>query len=422
MKTLNYKKAFTLVELLTVVLIIGMIASVALITVRDTGEVRAKEYTKKVIRAVKNGIAKKEDGRVFTGFLNDFGTMPPNIHFLLGNDSNETNFVGLANGEKKLGKFRITSDILFDNNSSDTNISMPFLNRGTTPNFYDSRLDNDNISKDSFNISAMYIGFHGGYIGEGIDNDKSSSIKDGWNKVLDLSAELNISIDGGENFLVIYSAGSDGIFQSSGEVSLLKPEFDEYNSTNSDSIKALYSEDYTLTYRKEVFIPRNMQINLELTRSGVDETKILIYSPMLYYADNSVGLVCREGNTTHAFCPDNATARKYVPYLPYVNSTTNDYENAIDSNLSWQIGIIKYEFHFDYNNSTNKVSNGELYINNELYPPTNHYNGDIDFTTDFYISSGEKQIVIFDNNGSGWEFVNSYSEIFMPDETIKIHE
>ena len=411
----KHKKAFTLVELLTVVVIIGLIASVALVTLKDTTEVKAKEYTKKVIKAVKYGIAKKEEGRVFTGFMNDFGTMPPNIYFLLGIDSNETNFVNA-----KLGKYRITSDILYDNNSSDANISMPFLDTdsGTGVDFNDSRLN----GLTSLNTPAMYIGYHGGYIGDGFDDDENSSIKDGWNKALKFTTELNVSKNDGDDFLTIISAGSDRIFQSS-EPSLLKPEFDEYNTTTADGLKAFYSEDYTLIYKRQDFIPRNIHLDLQLD-DNVTKTKVLIYSPMLYYVDDSSGQSCVENNTTHAFC-DGANDLSYIPYMPYVSGPNNNYEDAVDSNLSWQIGVIKYEFAFDYDSSSGGLqNNGKLYVNNTYLKDIN---SSIDFgieaDNDFYISAGEKQIVILDYNfddNAKWVARDSFSQIFMPSEPIKI--
>jgi hypothetical protein len=307
-----------------------------------------------------------------------------------------------TNGE--LGKYRIVD--LFENNESDYNISMPFLDTRVDggEDYNDSNLV-DITREDYKKVSAMYIGYHGGYIGEGVDSDGERSIKDGWSKVVRLNTELNISIEDGESYLRLESAGSDGRFKDDGE-SYLKEEFDEFRE-GEGSIEALYAEDYNLTYRKEQFIPRNMRIDLDL-QAEVNETKVIIYSPMLYFVEGSSNVRCEELNTTHAICA-GSVPRKYIPYDSRVDSS------MFGNNLSWQVGVIKYEFHCDY-----PINYCELDINNKT---THSYpSGDIDFTTDFYISAGEKQVVILgENNSTGeWKFIDSCSKTFMPGETVKI--
>ncbi|HEO98175.1 MAG: type II secretion system protein [Campylobacterales bacterium] len=403
MRVNKTKQAFTLIELLVVITIIGIVSTAALVVLKDTGEVKALQYTKQVMKAMKNGIAEKEEGRIFTGFLNDFGTMPPNAHFLLNIENNATFIERIdAPGIHKLGKYRITAVV--SHKINDYNISMPFLDEADATDYIDSRLESDVIEPSKLKISAMYIGHHGGYIGEGADSDDERSVKDGWSKVIRTHSELNISIENGESFLRLESAGSDGRFKDS-SISYLKEEFDEFRE-GEGSIEALYAEDYNLTYRKEQFIPRNMRIDLDLG-TDVNETKAIIYSPMLYYAEGSSGETCSEHNTTHANCTGGASG-KYIPYDFRVDHST------IGNNLSWHVGVIKYEFHCDY-----PIDNCELYINN--HKTTYSYSsGDIDFTSEFYISAGEKQVVVLEHNATGWYVGDSFSKVFMPDETVEI--
>lgn len=405
MKRLNSKKAFALIELLVVLTIMGLVSTAALVVLKDTGEVKALQYTKKIMKAIKDGIAEKEEGRVFTGFMNDFGTMPPNTHFLLNIESNAT----FINGE--LGKYRIVN--LKNRSINDNNISMPFLDDKNATDYNDSKLDLNVSEFKRFKTSVMYIGHHGGYIGEGIDGDKSRAIKDGWGKAIRLENDFNISEthSNGDIFLMLNSAGTDGKFKN--EPKYLKDEFDAFKEDRKN-IEAVYAEDYNRTYRKEYFVPRNMNITLDFDRDDINATKVIIYSPMLYFAEDSSNKTCSENNTTHANCTGGVSG-KYIPYDFRVDTS------SLDNNMSWHVGVVKYEFYYDYNHTDKSLNEGTLSINNELTAYTS-LNSDIDFTSEFYITAGEKQVVILDGNGTdNWHFSGSCSKIFMANEPVNIN-
>lgn len=411
MKNNTIKKAFTLIELLTVVIIIGLIASAALVMLKDTGEVKALQYSKKVMSSMKNAVGQKEDS-VFTGFLNDMGTMPPDAHFLLNIENNRTHFI---NGE--LDKHRIIN--LFENNSSDENISMPFIDGLVSGNNYnDSDIFAFSLSDlEKIRNLPLYIGHHGSYIGEGLDGDKSRSVKDGWSKVIEVQTDLNISNNSGDLFLTLVSAGSDGRFAD--EPSYIKDEFNEFN--DSKTIKSFYADDYNRTFKSSKFLPRSLKIDLD----DINATKvqILIYSPMLYYVNNSENIMCTENNTTHANCVA-ASDTRYIPYIPNFTgvATSSNHEDAPDANLSWHVGVIKYAFHYDDDNdASTELSDGNSTINNLDYIDNSSLSNDIDFTTDFYITAGEKQIVILKENGA-WNVESTYSCTFMPNRTITLTE
>ncbi len=416
MKTKVMKKAFTLIELMVVMVIIGMVSTAALVVLKDTGEVKALQYTKKVMTAMKNAVSQKEGDRVVTGFLNDFGTMPPNAYFLL-NIEHDASFIH-ADNSGKLGRYRI--DRIYKNDEKEHNISMPFLDKYESADkyYYDGTLK-DNLGAnplESVTVSSMYIGHHGGYIGEGLGSDKSKAIKDGWGKSIDLKCDLNISDQGKERFMILRSGGSDGILGDD-TPSPLKDEFNEFNS--SGNIKTLYADDYNRSYRSVSFLSRNMNIQLDGLPADTNEIKVLIYSPMLYYADGSGGETCTEHNTTHAGC--DGSFRPYIPYIPHVNGTSSTYKTAPDDNVSWHAGIVKYAFHYSYDGSGQKVNNdGNLSINNADIASVQNLTNSVDFTDDFYISAGEKQVVILKKSGSDFEFSNAYPCTFMPGRAIML--
>lgn len=389
MRVNKTKQAFTLIEMLVVITIIGIVSTAALVVLKDTGEVKALQYTKKVMKAMKNGIAEKEEGRVFSGFLNDFGTMPPNAHFLL-NIENNANFVAKKGEDdtEKLGRFKIKNFKKYNSDDHDGRIiPMPFMDdvSGTLYTDGDTDIPNENGS-------ILYVGFHGGYLVEGIDgSDKERSLKDGWSNIIEFITDLNISTAStNDRYLTIRSKGSDGFLDNNESENPLKDEFNEYK--NSDSIKNAYKDDINISYRYNSFIPKRLICDVNSTR------KYVIYSPMIYYVEDSSGK-CTEYDHKRAECPkDSGIYKDYKPYHFDTNTTINR------DGFSWHVGIIKY-----------KIYDGNISINDE-YNITVDNATSKDFSEDFYISAGEKKIIRLDEP----DMNITYMKTFMPNQDADI--
>ncbi|HHO42194.1 MAG TPA: type II secretion system protein [Epsilonproteobacteria bacterium] len=385
------KNAFTLVELLTVIIIMGLIATAALVMLRDTGELKAKQYTTKIMKNIKDAIALQE-GEYFSGFMNDFGTMPPNIYFLI-NQENGANFVapfGEADTDR-LGRFKIKRFDIYDKNDYGGRIiPMPFMKKEL---FTQERYEDEQAFIKDRNISFLHVGFHGGYLGDGVEGmDREKSIKDGWNMPIQLITELNVTAAyQNDAYLKIKSFGSDRVDDDDESQKIIKDEFDEYK--NNHSIKSAFKDDIVMTYGYSLFLPREIKSDVNSTR------EYAIYSPMLYYVEGSSNLLCTEHNTTHAQCPkDSGNYKRYKAYTFDTNSM------LLDNNISWHVGVIKYE-----------IKEVEFFINNQNFTHIiTDYNGArVDFSENFYISSGEKLIIRKDTE----EF---FSKIFPPNLSINI--
>lgn len=416
MRVNKTKQAFTLIELLVVITIIGIVSTAALVVLKDTGEVKALQYTKKVMKTMKDGIAEKEEDGSFTGFVNDMGTLPHNAHFLI-NVPHDAHFMG---GNNRLEQYRIIN--LYKYHASDYDgdvIPMPFMDTPITAEDF-----NDSNINGSINASALFTGYQGGYIGECVDGaDENRSIKDGWSKEIVLSIDTNTSMHDTKPFLILKSGGSDQAISGSGEEEYLKPEFDEFH--NSDSIKALYADDYNQSYQDRDFVVTGIEIemgDLNTTEKTID---IIIYSPMLYYVEDSSSYSqCEEHNTTHAYC-DSAYYKTYMPYL--------EHNSSLDlTNYSWHVGVIKYDMRFEN-------LDGSLHINNDRHnfsgfdgnlSKTSFFNsatfedgpipngsGDDD-AYPFYMMAGEKKIVIVKDGSS----IKSYSCLFFPGRKVILKE
>ncbi len=513
MKNLNTKKAFTLVELLTVVVIIGMIASVALVTLRDTSEVKAKQYTKKVIERIKDGIVYEyKDKDYIEGFLNDFGIIPPNTHFLI-NEENNNHFMSqpsTVEKENKLQKYKINDLFKVEKDTPLNDIPMPFIEIDpskedtfdhdgdtTTPNktFYtDSNLRVDlhtagddglekNLETDLYQnkktIVSLITGYLGGYLNVGIDSNKESTILDGWNNVIELENDTNITEyspnipplpDDLVNlpYLNIISFGSDT--HKDNMVTNLKNEFNE--TLDDTQTKALFKDDLEGKYEREYFVPKNIKIDLNIPSEiiiiddkgtpdpsdddifNMTDIKLIIYSPMLYYVENISGIDCVPYDNQRAECPKNSgILRKYIPYLPYVYDDYTLPPPNLPTNPNWYSGIIKYELEFDISN----LDNSKLKINNDTYDfdktvgtetqlkltdfiaqlkingaNISEYNTTLEQEYPFYIPAGEKYIVILQKaqkeiprgtvNDIKWKYVDSFTQVFMPNRTVTIKQ
>jgi prepilin-type N-terminal cleavage/methylation domain-containing protein len=385
------KNAFTLVELLTVLVIMGFIATAALVALRDTGELKAKQYTSKIMKNIKDAIVLQE-GEYFSGFMNDFGTTPPDVYFLI-NQENSANFVaplGEADTDK-LGRFKIKRfDIYNKNNHGGRIIPMPFMEKEILAQ---EKYEDEQAFINDRNISFLHVGFHGGYLGDGVEGvDREKSIKDGWNMPIELITELNVTVAYQKDaYLSVKSLGSDRVDDNNESQKIIKDEFNEYE--NNTSIKSAFKDDIVIVYGYSSFLPREIKSDVNSTR------EYAIYSPMLYYVEDSSNLLCTEHNTTHAQCPkDSGDYKKYKAYTFDTNSS------LLDSNISWHVGVIKYE-----------IKEAEFFINDQnfTYIITDHNGTRVDFGENFYISSGEKLIIRKDTE----EF---FSKIFPPNQSINI--
>jgi len=372
------KKAFTLIELLTVIAIIGLVTAGALVVLKDNAEIKAKQYTKTVMQSFKSGIIEVEQGRYVTGFANDFGTIPPYGSFLLNRPENGY-FINDSEDavlDKKLQKYRFLS-VVEQNN---TRFAAPFMSDCSSG---EERCKDPGVNQ-SLQLSPIDSGFLGGYLHDDFVSEKMISLKDGWGNALVYESQ----IDQDDSFIKIVSYGSDGVDNM--VASLLKDEFNEFS--NSDSLKGFYADDIVSNYQRRAFKPRNISFDIAL--SG--QSKVLIYSPMLYYVEGSNGdALCKEKDAKQAEC---GGADKV--YKPYIDSAANT------DNLWWHIGLIKYEFGV----KDNTVES--LHINNETTDRKDDF-----MNAEFLISAGLKEVAIVDENNT---IRSRFSEIFFPDQTVTI--
>lgn len=422
----SQKRAFTLVELLVVITIIGLVSSAALVMLKDTAEVKALAYTKKVMSAYKAALAQKEEDEYFTGFVNDFGTMAPDSCFFNNScDTEKYRFVKDADGNTAPKQHRFTK--MNEQNSS--YFPAPFMNSGTAPNFYDA-LD------DSIN-QVLYVGYQGDYIGG------EDAVLDGWNTSIHQVVEHNISVENGDGkeFLTLTSAGSDRHFDNGAEAALVRKEFDL--SKDEQSVEALYANDNNLTYDKKEFILKSLRIKVctdkAYTSANDVNISLLIYSPMLYYVEGSTGETCTELNTTHAEC--DSVDKKYIAY--YIHD--KDFHSTLDEKLSWHIGLMKMQLFFgnhnksrlfinkggildttnddlayDFNSSDTNLTNSAFFDDFTLIDANNT---DLDFSFEsepkdddnpFYIYAGTKVVSLWEQNTSVWEEVDTKLVDFKP--------
>lgn len=412
------RSAFTLIEILVVITIIGLISTAALVFLKDTTEVKALSYTKKVMDSIKIGVADSSSNRL-VGFVNDFGAMPPQAHFLLGiqkENNSSFNFVG-----DRLVKYRFSSMSKQDGSI----FPAPYMGDCSA---------GDDKCKDSLTEEVnrvLFVGFHGGYMSK-IGDKKQESLYDGWNTPIALRNDLNISTNSSiaKSFFMLKSAGSDRSFD--GVNNLVREEFDLAQDGNS--LEDFYADDYNQTYRKGSFIVRSLDIDIGLDIDDANETAILVYSPMLYYVKGSENETCAELNTTHASC--DSGSKEYMPYYPFDRTNAGLDAGIEDKNVSWHIGLMKQELYFndnnesrlsinqggiggfnsyDFNSSNHNISDSIFFGNISVdINNTSYSSADVDIDNPFYMLAGTKIISIWSNNGSGWRKQESYAYDFRP--------
>lgn len=438
------RTAFTLIELLVVITIIGLISTAALVFVKDTAEVKALAYTKKVMASIKQGVADKDEEGYFTGFVNDFGTMPPHLCFMIG-ECEEFRFIGGV-----LEKHRFAN--MGEQNS--TAFPAPFMHSNAGPgNYYDDGLYGTKKIK-----KVLYAGYHGGY-GSEVGDDEEAALKDGWQTVVEAELELNTAASNGdspdgERFLQLTSAGSDRSF-TGGTGPLVRPEFDL--SLEEGSTEAVYADDYTQSYRDDRFIIESVNIDIAQSEqaTGSNAVAIMIYSPMLYYVDGPGGENCEEHNTTHADCDSGYQA--YIPYYAHHHDFGLDNFEDVDDDLSWHIGLIKQQLYFDedghsrlfvnqsgilddsvsYDNRTLDFNRSNAIDELELTDSAffdgftvRDVNGSdlnwgfdsnpVDDGNPFYMFSGTKVVSVWFRDGSTWEEDDTFLIDFKPGRRQKI--
>ncbi|MBN2722354.1 MAG: type II secretion system protein [Campylobacterales bacterium] len=426
------RKAFTLIELLIVIAIIGMLSTLVLSGLKDAGNIQAKQLTVKTMQNIKDGIIAQESSGDLSGFLNDFGTLPPNLHFMLDRE-NANYFINTgASGEAKtLGKYRIADLYSVANTFK---VPMPFLTDNTTVSgkYIDPA---EGMSVIDGKHGALYVGFHDSYLAASSNLNKT--LKDGWNTPIEAVYELNIADTTPPTpYVKLISYGSDK--QTSAAIPHLKPEFNEF-ATDTKSVKALYADDIGVEYAKNNFMPRSLSIDLVLENSAdITAVRVIIYSPMLYYVPNTTSN-CIEKNTINADC--GGTDIAYKPFLTYASGFS--LSDAMQSTTGWHAGAVKYAFDIDLATAANDT----LTINNTAYDfhdsaegtqlgittfikdiriSTNtqtvvtHDRNTDDAANPFYITAGEKQVVIMQKKAGAWELLDSRSMMFLPNQNVII--
>lgn len=418
------KKAFTLIELLVVIFIIGLIASVSLMFVEQSGDVKALQYSKKIMKNIKNKVSSLDEDGYYSGIVNDLGTMLPNANFLTSNKS-----VKVMKSETNLGYFRFNSLI-----KQDGSLLLPapfmYLNGSDWVDF--------NISANALNL-VLYSGYRGGYFNLSENKDE---IVDGWNTAIELKSNLNL-YDNYDDFLVLKSAGVDKIFSTNINDKIIKKEFDLSAETNS--LESVLGVDENLSFSADEFSIRHLSFDINLKNtslSGAKEVAIFIYSPMLYYVDDTTNL-CEFKTPIVADCAGSDKA--YKPYIAH----DKDYNiNLSDKNVTWQSGVIKYQFllskddnegylfinesnikernateKYDFNVTTSShipltnIANSNFFIDMSIND-TNSWNianlsTNADEKNPFYIFSGEKIISIWAKTTS-WNHLKTYRDVLKP--------
>lgn len=427
------RSAFTLVELLVVIAIIGLMSSAALVYLKDTADVKALSYTNKASDLMKSAIASMDSEEYFVGFVNDFGTMPPNVYFLLGtqDDNKSFNFVGEKdNITKRAILIKNRFDKMYEQNATSLVLPAPFMNKSASSIFYDDLNSNGSLDVNDELKGVVYAGFEGKYI---------MDVNDGWGMPMRLRNDFNIS-GTKDMFLTLLSSGSDRAFE--GE-SLARSEFDL--SKDVKSIESLYADDLNVSYKKSDFLVRSLEIDIKLSTqaSSADAVALIFYSPMLYYVEDSESKECFEHNTTHAKCASDY--KKYIAYYAFEGGFDKD---IADKNVSWHVGLMKQQLFID-NNSSKLFINKSAIADNDfsaykfkdssdtslsdsaffdaiVIRDANGTKRDWDFTSEpkdmqnpFYMFAGAKTVSVWYRDGS-WKRDDTLSIDFKPNRRQKI--
>jgi prepilin-type N-terminal cleavage/methylation domain-containing protein len=401
------KRAFTLLELIIVVAIIGLIAGVGSVFVREYGEQRNAGLTRQKVAAVKAGLLRVEkDEPVWyaNGFVSDCGTFPPELATLLNKDGNATLIHADENNATQSGllpKGLLMRDI---NSSGGRLMPAPFL---------------DDDGHDSLDVNPR-IGLYGGYAGPYAE----VSLKDGWGREMEFNGGVAFPYSDGA-IVSLLSAGADRRFDDEG-ASPVKAEFDEFLDTETE--KAAYGGDIAEPLPQRAFRPESLEFDLSLDGNGSEynRTAVIVYTPMLYYVEGT--------NCTF----DDSMTDRYKKAVcdggPQPWQRFAPGQMLPSDPVTYAVGVAKYVLTIDENNVT------ELYVNEPGVVGTSSSSlnasafvrgfhitfedeGGRDFVpaddTDdsFYLFGGEKSIVVLKEKKTSptvWEVEDSFPWIFKP--------
>ncbi|MFC1475025.1 type II secretion system protein [Candidatus Zixiibacteriota bacterium] len=185
LKRLHNVRGYTMIELVMIIVIIGVLSSIAIRKMSNSVETAQYEQTKKELDALAHAIAGNPSAytngvRTDFGYVGDVGAMPPNLDALIANPGSYSSWDGpyITNGTSsndfKQDGWRINytySDTLLRSTGSGANIDKVFaisssalLNNNVTGYIVDA----DNavpglIYKDSLLVRLVYPNGTGGY-------------------------------------------------------------------------------------------------------------------------------------------------------------------------------------------------------------------------------------------------------------------
>ena len=402
------RRAFTLLELIIVVAIIGLVAGVGSVFVREYGQQRNAGLTQQKIEAVKTGLLRVEkDEPVWYagGFVADCGTFPPELSALLNeNGSNVTLIHADESNVTRSGL--LTKGLLLRDVKEIGGRLMP------APFLEDNGTDLPTLD------DTARIGLYGGYAGP-----YAESLGDGWGRAMEFNGSAAFAY--GEGAIVsIVSAGADRRFASESD-SPVKAEFDEFLDTETE--KAAYADDIAEPLPQRAFRPESLEFDLSLEGNASDcnRTAVIVYTPMLYYIEETNCTFDATGTLTtnryqEATC--NGTAKPWQIFSPE--------GGAPSGSATYAVGVAKYVFTMEANSTTG------LYINeqgidtgspsdlNETafvrdFRVTFNDGGPWSFASSsdsnrsFYLFGGQKSVVLLKYDGS-WKHVDSFPWVFKP--------
>jgi prepilin-type N-terminal cleavage/methylation domain-containing protein len=402
------RRGFTLLELIIVVAIIGLIAGVGSVFVREYGQQRNAGLTQQKVQAIKTGLlaVEKDEPVWYTGgFVSDCGTFPPELSTLLNENGSATLIHADENNATQSGL--LTNGLLLRNINDISGLLLPapFLEDNGT----------DSLPSDA------RIGLYGGYAGPYADG----LLDDGWGRAMEFNGSIVFAYDEGAMVSVV-SAGSDGRFAGEG-ASPVKAEFDEFLDTETE--KAAYATDIAEPLRQRAFRPESLELELSLDGnvSDYNRTAVIVYSPMLYYIEDTDCTFDASGTTgdryKKAIC--NGTPKEWKIFSPE--------GSAPAGTATYAIGVAKYVFTMDdsnaslYVNEQGVVGSSPTELNATAFVRDFRVNfekegswgfaASSDDNVSFYLFGGQKSVVVLmekKTTPSFWEFVDSFPWIFKP--------
>ena len=399
------RRAFTLLELIIVVGIIGLIAGVGSVFVREYGEQRNAGLTRQKVEAIERGLlAVEKDEPVWyaSGFVSDMGSFPPELTALLNqNSSNVTLIHADENNVTRSGL--LTKRLLMPDNNSTGGVLLPapFLN--------DEGHD-ENLTK------TVKIGIYGGYAGPYAE----ASLKDGWNRAMEFNGSIAFPYSDGAIVSVV-SAGADRRFTYEA-ASPIKEEFDE--SADTETEKAAYAGDISEPLPQRAFRPESLEFDLSLegNSSIYEKAAVIVYTPMLYYIEDTNCSFDADGSTGDRYrkAECNGGIKEWKTFSP---------DQALPSfPATYAVGVAKYHF-------TLGKSDMNLSINNTGIPSFDESAfmrssrvafetgipwsivPDDDDNTSFYLFGGQKSVVVLKEKKTTpptWEVEENFPWVFKP--------